>query len=409
MLNRFDTKAVWLGRGHPYCGDVVSLVQDTPHIIKIGALSQYIAGSCFIHCFDGWNYLSRTFDSIVRGDRSTAVHLGYYAELRAAMSLLASQGMAILNSKHFSVAAPNRAYFLNKATHPIAWQALQEWGKRTGGAEVLLRNIRVDNRSIDEWLGDVHASAIVKTQLTNSWLGAWSIDLEQFSKDQKARNEASYRPQSVSWPGPKPLIPLDESLNPMLALWEGLEPSSLGSAALLDRHLLREALRRAYRVTRGRRPLGPLFDQFLDQLAPYASNALLDFLKARIQPDKHLLLQLAANKARMPANVASRAALLLRLASASGAALLHAAGMTSADIRFWWRPRIDELALWDDAADPPDLTDLWAEVEPHVDDLESWVSSLMAPPTSREACLFVGERVPITQFQRSALWLVANA
>jgi hypothetical protein len=317
--------------------------------------------------------------------------------------------MAILDRRHSSIAATNRAYFLDKGTHTIAWQALKEWGKRSGGAETLLRNIRVENRSIDEWLGDVHASAVVKTQLTSHWLEVWSIDLEQFDKDQKARNEATYRPQSIGWPGPTPVMPMNESLRPIRALWEGIEPVSAGSAAILDMHLLREALGLAYSVTRGRRPSGTHFDQFLDQLNPYASESLLNFLKAQIDPDKHLVLQLAANKARMPANVASRAALLLRLASASGADLLDAAGVGPADIRFWWRGRIDELALWDDPTDPADLTDLWAEVEPHVEDLETWMSGLTAAPTSREACFFVGERIPTTQFQRGALWLMANA
>ena len=55
---------------------------------------EYVAASAPTHLIDGWSYLARAIDALLRGDAPAAVHLGYYAELRAAMSLLAGGGIA---------------------------------------------------------------------------------------------------------------------------------------------------------------------------------------------------------------------------------------------------------------------------------------------------------------------------
>lgn len=59
-----------------------------------------MAASVIVHCFDGWSYLGRALEAEMAGDPQTAVHLGYYAELRAAMSVLASDEIGVFRNKH---------------------------------------------------------------------------------------------------------------------------------------------------------------------------------------------------------------------------------------------------------------------------------------------------------------------
>jgi hypothetical protein len=59
----------------------------------------YLATSVFIHCFNGWNYLSAAVNSMLEGDYGSAIHSAYYAELRSIFSILASQGIGVFNKK----------------------------------------------------------------------------------------------------------------------------------------------------------------------------------------------------------------------------------------------------------------------------------------------------------------------
>ena len=80
--------------GHPYNQDVLAALQPSLQQGNVDGpkIGEYIASSAPLHLADGWNYLSRAFDAACRGDRGAAYHLSYYAELRAAMSLLATEG-----------------------------------------------------------------------------------------------------------------------------------------------------------------------------------------------------------------------------------------------------------------------------------------------------------------------------
>ena len=411
MRSRFVGGRGWLGPGHPYRGrDFTQRLDKRSYVPMLGALAQYVAASTFLHAFDGWNYVSRAFDSIVRGDRRTAIHLAYYAELRAGMSLLASRGIGAFNQRHVSIESRRSGVHYGRSTHKFVWDALKSWANATEGAADIIAHIYVDGLPVAEWLAKAGVSTAVQTLLTRQWLKAWSIDLDLYANDQQTRNEMSYRPDSISWPDPPALNPCRESIEPLLRTWEALEPSTLGSAHILDRHLLREALDFAYSRTRGRGPSGERFEAYIDSLMPDASAALRDFLKRVSSPEGHFLLQQASDRTRRPATplpVMSRAILLLRLASAAGAGLLANAGISLDDLRFWWERKVTELALWPDPGGPPTPTDLWAEIDGVTATIDGWHRATPAP-TPRESCFTAGAEVAATQFQRSALWLLSN-
>lgn len=412
MRSRFVGGKGWLGPGHPYRGrDFTRRLDKQSYVPMLGALTQYVAASTFLHAFDGWNYVSRAFDSIVRGDRRTAIHLAYYAELRAGMALLASRGIGTFNRRHVSIESRRSGVFYNGvSTHKFVWDALKSWADATAGAADIMAHIYVDGLPVAEWLAKADVSTAVQTELTRQWLKAWSIDLDLYANDQQTRNEMSYRPDSISWPDLPALNPSRESIEPLLQTWEALEPSKLGSAYVLDRHVLREALDFAYRRKTGEGPSGAYFDAFVDRLMPDASAALRDFLKRVSSPEGHLLLQQASDRTRRPVTplpVISRAILLLRLASAVGAGLLANAGISPDDLRFWWERKVTELALWPNPGAPPTPTDLWAEIDGVTTAIRDWHKATPAP-TPRESCFTAGAEVAATQFQRSALWLLSN-
>ena len=48
------------------------------------------------------------------GDPDAARHLGYYAELRATMSILAGDGIGVFQNKHIIVTKKTEMYFVEK-------------------------------------------------------------------------------------------------------------------------------------------------------------------------------------------------------------------------------------------------------------------------------------------------------
>src|SRR4051812_19836835 len=85
----------WIGSRNYYLNDTVNKVNSISNVSQIRKkpLGEYIASSTILHCYDGWNYISRASESLINGDISTAIHLIYYSELRSVMSLMASQGI----------------------------------------------------------------------------------------------------------------------------------------------------------------------------------------------------------------------------------------------------------------------------------------------------------------------------
>ena len=92
----FDLSAQWDGKSwlavcNPYRSDAIGRVRDAYEKAKTRKkgeieepdLVDYIAVSAFVHCFDGWTFLARALESELAGNPGVAMHLAYYAELRA--------------------------------------------------------------------------------------------------------------------------------------------------------------------------------------------------------------------------------------------------------------------------------------------------------------------------------------
>ena len=101
-LKPFLKRSMWIGTTNRYVNDVIARLRESEpnSATHKRNLAQYIAASTCLHANDGWSYLGRAFACLIAGDAHRALHLGYYAELRAAMSLLAGNGIGVFNNKH---------------------------------------------------------------------------------------------------------------------------------------------------------------------------------------------------------------------------------------------------------------------------------------------------------------------
>ena len=103
LLNKLAGNA-WLPDQHVYADPTGALWPNNVGIDG-SSLAEYIACSIPLHLADGWTFLARGLDAIKAGDSDSAIHMAYYAELRAAMSLLAGDGVGVFRSRHVAIEA----------------------------------------------------------------------------------------------------------------------------------------------------------------------------------------------------------------------------------------------------------------------------------------------------------------
>ena len=383
-LKRFMRNSAWVGKSNRYARDLVArLKKNTPATNERKRnLAQYIAASVTLHANDGWSYLGRAVSCILTGDTHRALHLAYYAELRAAMSLVAGSGIGVFSNQHFVVPAVNSTAKLgtNQGTHVVAWLALEEWAQLATSGDLFAEIIRPEGRTLDDWFQTQGGASALAPQ-AKDWFMQWGMDLGIITEDRRARNESSYRPDGVpiTW-----TANAKDSLEYVRDLWRLLEPSATSNFEQLDRHILRLAIERHYRgmsgrqITRGDPNFCALIDRTVSALtlAPSAEERLKNFLLRQVSPDDPLVFHFSTIQPSTPDSalaVISRAVLLLRLATGSANNLLASAGIDVKKLAFWWTQLGEGRGIWQPGAPPSELHDLWADVADslfEVDDVE---------------------------------------
>lgn len=398
----------WLNIHHPYNGNVLAALGDA-HSIDTARLGEYIACSAPLHLADGWSYLSRAFDSASRGDRNAAHHLAYYAELRAAMSLLATEGMGVFLNWHVALNSKLEAKRLHiRNTHEAAWELLLAWSQE-GRAENLLALISLDSKSLADWLLAIGARRPTRHVLATDWLSTWSIDLRLFSEDREWRNEMSYRPSRIKTPPPLAMDPQRELIEPLFNSWTALEPYKDKGSVALDVTLLAKSVEL---VTKRRRCNYTSFDKavrFLkDQhdMSESLYNVLQNGQGSPIGTAIFGEAEKPVTQSRTATPVLARSLLMLRIASASNASLLARAQVAKADLEFWWSVLGSDVGLWDTPTDIDAFTDLWVDVVEAMDTAEDRISMVPSTGTVRSVGSTLSRDLALTQFSRAPLWLL---
>jgi len=355
-------------------------------------LSDYIAASALVHCFDGWAYLGKALHALMTGDHDCARHLGYYAELRGAMGILASDGIGVFDKEHIVVAArcrclkmpPNRRpahpnHPVGPGTHKFVWDAIEEMLKSPNSARLVLDAVSAGGNLLSDWLNHFGVRTALAGRLAADWLLDWGLDISRLADDQKARNLSSYRPTSFTTPRSPPVT---VTLPFVSRVWLACEPTNENPFASLDRLLLRATIQKAFTTVSGRtakhakKQFRLRVEALLARLAPTAlgKTSWLEFM-CETTPDPLGILILSAGKAG-PENrlhslqVISRALLILRIASGASQRLVRSlpAG-TVTHLDFWISAIGEDRALWPKAARPPALLDLWSDAGAAIDDI----------------------------------------
>ena len=204
--------------------------------VRNSQLLSYIAASAPCHAIDGWSFLGRAIDSALRRDAYGAIHFGYYAELRAAMALLACEGFCVLDDKHpvvspLGIPTPlPQLQFLNKLgnyypkdarTHVVPKPCLQHWSTLSKSADLLNEIVRPGDAGLRDWLGLVGVPSNSRA-IGQKWLRAWGVDLGLMETDHLARNLVSYRPSEFRLPA---AAKAEDVLSFVSELWQLFEPS----------------------------------------------------------------------------------------------------------------------------------------------------------------------------------------
>jgi len=409
----------WLASNNTYRDDTIKAIDrdvEPGRSINHSDLAQYIAASGPCHCVDGWSYIGKALESHARGDHNVARHLGYYAELRAAMALLATEGIGIFNHRHFIVEASGTCSELHDTlgTHQIAWEALRAWAGLNSSVELLSEIVSPGGFPLGDWLDEFNAGPSIKA-VGIDWLEAWGLDLQRVSEDRDARNEASYRPTCLH---PTGSVDVRDSLDFSRSLWAMCAPSARTQFEV-DRYLLRFTLEQVFGGTRGNvarnNPTGfaAKIARMLGKLSASTSfkSEWYRFLTFTASPQTPLLINEAwtmdpVTSPRHHIQVISRAALLLRVATGACELLFKEARIGRQDLEFWWQPIGENHGLWEPRFEPEEMELLWTDVRDAILQTRAWeqenTSSVISSATYLKAQAY--KTSILGQCERVALW-----
>lgn len=401
------TQNDWLGSANSYridCIHAISQLRKDVRVFQGSELPEYITASAPLHCLDGWAYLSRALDAHLTGDAHTARHLAYYAELRAAMSILATYGVGIFLNRHFVVKDCDsvRDISLGRdgkskplATHAMTHVAYGVWATSDQAKALLLESISAFGASLGDWLqGSYNVMGDPSGAVSYKWWEALELDVARMAKDHLSRNTSSYRPTFFHSSGS---LDAGEAVTFLLEFWRSLEPSDHGTFDELDKFLVRRSLEWAFEhiseviaddesqdestsETRNHdnSALASRIHQVVDVVL--ADKGLLaqearEFFSKQSSSEYPSIIRRALGNADIMApgqhlEMISRAALLLRLASAACLQLFRRAGVSPIEASFWWLKLGADHGLWDPAHPPESLTELWADIETAIEDIQ---------------------------------------
>jgi hypothetical protein len=408
----------WLSAGHPAIGGQLSSLRG----LSQTQAAELLAAVAPNHCLDGWSYLSRALEAIVSGDVHAGRHLSYYAQLRAAKSILAFCGIGIFNTTHFSINAAGAISPLyqlssrrNKppGTHVALWEVLQAWSNEQAHTVSFLDAIRLGGRSLSDVIGVIWpASTAVPTSATasalvNKLVKSWGLDLSKGADDRSVRNVSSYNPHHLN----AATCSTSELMNFMAHIWSMFEPGTGDGFDNLDRHILKQSLQTFHKAITGNQQYerGQINSNYGNLEASVKTLAEVDFLTGIDGvPLPDIMLFANGRPSGDVLGMISRAALLLRTATAFTRSSFHAAGLLhpEIDLQIWLEQTGVERGYWSAGAGPGSMSDLWEDVNLALADIADVLSALPNDRFNLFERLSASSR-KLAESERAFLWGVA--
>ena len=375
----------WINKNNSYsseCTKKVGANYSPGHRAIDNDLLEYIAASVPLHCIDGWGYLGRAIECHCRGDIANSKHLAYYAELRATMSILASQGIGIFNHQHITVCPSGECIglYTDAGTHCAAWLLLEKWADSTSARDLITSVVQPRNIPLSNWLSSFIGTSSYQITISRL-LKLWGLDLKIIgTRDRNARNESSYHPQRITKTQPQNF---NYDLKYLCEFWSSFEYGGSGFEKL-DYDLLKLGLIDLFAVSCHNSNF--LSDAGLTKQFESRINSLVDKMgisgeeKVRIAnlliKNNGVNLPLIISEANKQdpldsfnqhMQMLSRAGLLLRIASGASANLFLAAQFPNEDTKFWWNPLGIERGFWESDNEPDNFGDLWEDIKEALD------------------------------------------
>ena len=378
----------WLSRSHRYRdrgrGRGNNRFKDdlSNGTVHTADMADYVGVSAPLHTLDGWALLGRAIHCLLRGDAYAAVHLAYYAELRAGLAILASQGVGVFDRTHCVVDETGGCLLVDAldesegkiGNHQWTWLVFQWWAEQGQAIDLLRTVIRPGGHALETWIGAMNKAKFALQYIGTDWLHMWGLDIGRFFADREARNAASYWPNTVNAWDTRGAV---EDYGTIVDLWITLEPASETRFPELDRHLLRILLRDGHSSASGGVTTSQAgvvgFDREVEAiihnmaLGGLSRDSWREFLIDG-NSQAPALIRLASGRTKLGRaghvlEVMARGTMLLRLATGASAMLLSEAGIARQDVCCWVDSIGEGRGIWIPSSGPIDLVDLWADIE----------------------------------------------
>ena len=408
----------WLPPGHPAVTGQFLKTDGKPHSSFLALARTFtpkeildvLAATGPSHCLDGWTFLSRALAALLSGDTHTTRHLAYYAQLRAALSLLHCYGIGIFNGVNFAVDAEgvplnignNKSRDRGPGTHDAAWAALSGWAEQWDSARIFLNSMRFRGVSLLDSIDAVWPSAAA-APLVSRIIENWGVDLKHSAEEHGSRNVSSYCAHAFN------LAPSQVSsrLELVQSIWRSLEPDGRGGFPSLDRHLLRKLMDLMKEEQSRIGSQSNLWRTAFKRLDPkIRSFATQDFLERIESPTDLQVFTHAENT--QPGDVHAmvcRALLLLRLATGVVRSAFVDAhfDLESDDLQAWFDTVGIDRGFWTINQRPEELETLWDEISFAIEDLDHYVSG--NPGDQFSFVNTLRDRVAfLSQTERACIW-----
>lgn len=324
-----------------------------------------LAVEALVHLTEGWRFMSAALSSFLGNAPAQAVHFAYYAELRAAISLLSSHGMRVNNQDNSYLERGGTSKVPSwraEPTHKVVWKLWEAWATTPAAEALLLGQLKI---LPSVTIGDLKAS--VGRIAANPTLTRWALDL-RMGNEHKARNQASYETPTARIP----LQPMQVSdFEFVRDLWTLAEPTGFGLRfeQELVRYLVDAELKDDTVVNdeAGRTAWRQRLVEDLERATGTPRATLEAFFNSGASPTN--IFQLAFDSDVKPANMIARAFFLLRLATLMPNSAL--ANHPATPAKEWLKDWLEHAGLFDPAAAlPPE--EKWMDFE--------HLSQLAAPP-----------------------------
>lgn len=385
LLSYFSNSR-WLDNSNTYSLDPIKSIKNdiNSNDIKSQDMREYVAVSTILHLIDSWEYLGKALYAQVSG-APIAIHLGYYAEMRATMSLLATQGIGIFNQLHIVIDKNGKAYpisrngVMRRSTHEAVWLYLEHWLKSRDAGTLLGTIIRPRSVPLTEWINKMPCTNEQEwVPSASSVLYDFGLDLKRMTHDRDLRNVASYRPFGLS--SYRELSPF-EQVEFLFEIIRILEPSTgRGDFDILDQYFLCQTIEKAFTLYTPQNKLKQvtdMLDSVLGDSYVYKEELKQFIIDTTVYGKIPNLIKLASDKNDLKDSrpLLSRAGFLLYIATSAVRDFMRATNIDFEILNFWWSGRGWELGLWKDVNEPLPITDLWADVAVALEEIDDWLNS----------------------------------